>query len=336
MTEQIEEILKSSGFDHHGWTTLDKPLSLTLYKSWISEGLHGDMEYLKAHIAAKEDFGRVLPRAHSAIVVTRSYEPHPRPARPLRLPVARYARGEDYHHWFREELAGAASQLKRIYPDDEFLCATDSMPVLERDLAYRAGLGWIGKNTMLLNEKRGSLFFIGEIITTLKLTATLEAAADRCGTCTRCIDACPTGAIVEARKLDARKCISYLTIEAKHPPQGELRDLNSHFYYGCDICQTVCPWNQKVHGEQLTSEPVASREETLTDLKFVLTTSGRRLSKHFEGTPLTRASTWHHKANAIVLAANLGFSELRNEIAAARDRYENLKDLGDWALAKLG
>lgn len=208
------------------------------------------------------------------------------------------------------------------------------MPLLERDLAYRAGLGWIGKNTCLINEKRGSLFFLGEIVTTLRLEAKFTAAADRCGTCTRCIDACPTGALVEPRKLDARKCISYLTIESKNVPSSELRDLNRDFYYGCDICQTVCPWNVKIHGETLSAVK-HTREEMLVDLKFILKTGGSQLSKRFAGTPLTRAATWHHKANAIVLAVNLEMRELLPEILEACSQYEKLTDLKTWATEKL-
>ncbi|HEX4923158.1 MAG TPA: tRNA epoxyqueuosine(34) reductase QueG [Bdellovibrionales bacterium] len=336
MTEQIEALLKSHGFDHFGWTGLEKPLSLSIYKQWIDEGLHGEMEYLRRHLADKENPSNLLARASSAIVVTRSYLPHPRPHAPLKAaPVALYARGEDYHRWFREELESVARELKSLFPSEAFLTATDSMPVLERDLAYRAGLGWIGKNTCLIHEKRGSLFFIGEILTTLQLTASLEPQPDRCGTCTRCLDACPTGALVAPRKLDARKCISYTTIESKSPPEPGLRELNSSFYYGCDICQTVCPWNVKAHGAALAPSTPASRDEILADLRLVLRSSGNQLEKLFLGTPLRRASPRHHKTNAIVLAANLGLAELTEEIKTAAEQYPQLAELGAWALQKI-
>lgn len=336
MTGQIEALLKSHGFDHFGWTSLEKPISLAIYKQWIDDGFHGDMEYLRRHVPDKERPQNLLPRASSAIVIARSYFPHPRPHTPLRhAPVAHYARGEDYHHWFREELEAVARELLALFPGEEFLTATDSMPVLERDLAYRAGLGWIGKNTCLIHEKRGSLFFVGEILTSLELKAALDAHPDRCGTCTRCLDACPTGALVEPRKLDARKCISYTTIEAKFPPGDPLRDLNSSYYYGCDICQTVCPWNIKVHGEALTGAPTPSREELLSDLRLILTSSGKSLERLFVGTPMRRATPRHHKANAIVLAANHGLHELSQEIEKAAAQYPQLNELGAWALQKI-
>jgi epoxyqueuosine reductase len=252
-----------------------------------------------------------------------------------RLPSTPKALTTTYHHWFKGELQAAADELQKNFADQSFLVATDSAPVLERDLAYRAGLGWIGKNTCLLNEKRGSLFFIGEILTSLDLQANLMVAPDRCGTCTRCIDACPTGAIVEPRKLDARKCISYTTIESKEPPALELREQNKFFYYGCDICQTVCPWNQKVFGAGIIESETPTRAEMLNDLRTILTSSGRQLERLFEGTPLTRASSRHHKANAIVLATNLGFTELTVEIQNVARQYEQLNELGEWALKKL-
>ncbi|MEQ1878458.1 MAG: tRNA epoxyqueuosine(34) reductase QueG [Bdellovibrionia bacterium] len=336
MTEQIEALLKAQGFEHYGMTGIEKPISLSIYQTWIQDGLHGDMEYLKTHLGAKEDPKLLLPRARAAIVVARPYFPHPKPADRLRLPVALYARGEDYHHWFRGELEKVKLELERLYPEESFLTATDSLPVLERDLAYRAGLGWIGKNTCLIDEKRGSLFFLGEILTSLELTATIEPAADRCGTCTRCMEACPTGALVEPRVLDARKCISYATIEAKSVPNLELREKNSVFFYGCDICQTVCPWNIKIHKEELTrATQEFGRTEMIEDLKFILTASGSLLEKKFKGTPLTRASVWHHKANAIVFATNRNFSELRQEINEAGLKYEKLTELSQWSLSKL-
>ena len=237
------------------------------------------MGYLARHLPQKETPQTLLPKAQSAIVIAVSYLPHPQPTtnsetqeRLQRLGVARYAQGEDYHDWLKEKLQQIILQLQTCFPEEHFLAATDSSPVLERDLAYHAGIGWFVKNTCIIHQQKGSFYLLGEILTTLSCDQVTLPHPDRCGTCNRCIEACPTQAIVSAHVLDARKCISYLTIEAKDVPSLELREQIGAHFFGCDICQDVCPWNGKVLNAE-KSEPVDVSE----DLKWILTRTNQEL-----------------------------------------------------------
>lgn len=330
--DSITSILEKNSFARYGFTKIERPFSIDIYKSWLEEGLGGSMDYLSRHLVQKEDPNLLSATAQSAIVVAVDYVPHPHPAANFgSLQIARYARGEDYHYWLKVKLDDVIKDLKILYPENEFVSFTDSSPVLERDLAYRAGLGWIGKNTCLIDQKAGSLFLIGEIYTSLKLEPTMQVAADRCGTCSRCIEACPTQAIVEPRKLDARKCISFLTIESKELPPEELRGPIGNWYFGCDICQTVCPWNQKVFGSLLLEGP---KTNLVDDLRWILEASGKQIEKRFAGTPLTRGNSFSHRRNAIVVAANLKILKLRPNIEKHR-QDKRLTELVEWALKKL-
>ncbi|MNK82249.1 Epoxyqueuosine reductase [compost metagenome] len=245
----------------------------------------------------------------------------------------------DYHFWFKDKMKSLCEQLNQQFPDEEFIPFTDSSPVLERDLARRAGLGWAGKNTCLIHPKKGSLFFIGEIYTSLKLIAEFEPLPDFCGTCTRCIDICPTGALVEPKKLDARKCISYLTIESREVPPEELRSSIGDWFFGCDLCQTVCPWNQKIFKGQLSIEPKLSLETSqrdllLADMRYILKSSGKQLARDFAGTPMDRAGSFGLKRNALVVVANQKLSELKEDVANLTT-HEKLGSLAEWALQQL-
>lgn len=219
---QIADQIKAMGFQQVGWTPLRGAVSLPQYRSWLDQGLHGDMAYLQEHLPQKVDPTQLVPRAQSALVVSCDYFPEVPGKKDFPFKanrVALYAQGEDYHHWFKDRLTELCQSLATAFPDEVFWPATDSAPILERDLAYRAGLGWVGKNTCLIQRQQGSLFFIGEILTSLSDYPTLTPSADYCGTCRRCIDACPTQALTQERELDARLCISYWTIEAKTNPQ---------------------------------------------------------------------------------------------------------------------
>lgn len=332
MLDKIKEVIEQHKFDHYGWTHLERPLTLSYYEQWLAAGMHADMNYLERHLEQKRDPQKLLSNAQTAFVFAQNYvNPQGKIEFPKNLKVALYAKQSDYHYWFKEKLQSLSNDLKKAFPNEEFFCFTDSSPVLERELAYRAGLGWVGKNTCLINEKRGSLFFLGEIYSTINLKSTtqLAIAPDRCGTCTRCIDACPTNAIVEPRKLDARKCISYWTIEAKSIPP---KNLSSHFngwYFGCDICQTVCPWNQKVWGAQI-QVPEIKNESVIEDLTKILNATNEELKTWFKGTPLERAKPWAHKRNAIIVAVNYRLKDLISIIQNLNS--PQLVDLKTWAL----
>nr|WP_295905813.1 tRNA epoxyqueuosine(34) reductase QueG [uncultured Bdellovibrio sp.] len=342
MKSLIDETLEDLGFSHFGFTSLSKPLSFEFYKEWLNQGLHGDMKYLEDHAPIKEEPRSKWPRAQSALVFAIPYFPHPEKKQDFPLKQARvslYAQGMDYHFWFKERMAELCKKLQGLMPEEEFLPFTDSSPVLERDLAKRAGLGWVGKNTCLIHPKKGSLFFIGEIYTSLKLETEIEPLPDFCGTCTRCIDICPTGALLEPRKMDARKCISYLTIESRQVPSEELRPQIGDWFFGCDLCQTVCPWNQKVFKGQLSIETnltlTQENEELLiNDLRYILTASGKKIGRDFLGTPLARAGSFGLKRNALIVVANKRIKALSEEVKTLL-QHEKLGELASWTLKQI-
>ncbi len=335
----LRTIMAEHGFDHFGWAPLTPALSMTHYELWLKRGFHGDMAYLERHLPIKKALS-----AHSAIVVAAFYKPAARAERWdakaidqfQHLNIASYARIDDYHVWLTGQLNKAAHALKQRFRDEEFSVATDSKPILERDLAYRAGLGWVGKNSCVIDERKGSYFLIGEIVTSLRLPVAGVTAPDRCGRCRRCMDACPTQAIVEPRVVDARKCISYLTIESKSVPAPELRkSIGSHFF-GCDICQDVCPWNQKVISPTIDETPKdeSPTHELIGELRWILDSSSKSLERALEHTPLSRARGFGLKRNAIVIAGNLRLRELKDKIS----RYltdPRLGELASWALHEI-
>jgi epoxyqueuosine reductase len=335
--EIISQELQTAEFTAYGYTRLERPFSMDFYQTWLERDFAGEMTYLHTHSQDKAEPTRLLAQAQSAIVIAQNYYPHPAAVElPLKeARIALYAKGEDYHFWLKSKLNRIANKLREIFPEHQFVTFTDSGPVLERDLAYRAGLGWVGKNTCLIHPKRGSLFFISEIYTTLPLHEAQALIPDHCGTCTRCIDICPTQALIAPRELDARKCISYLTIEAKSVPPIELREKIGDWLFGCDLCQTVCPWNVKFQNTaNLNSSTQGGRTKLIEDLRLLLTSSNSYLQKIFKSTAISRASGTALKRNAIVVSANRGLTELQTEIEHYLD-HPKLGELAKWCLEKL-
>ncbi|RME89824.1 MAG: tRNA epoxyqueuosine(34) reductase QueG, partial [Anaerolineae bacterium] len=253
-TSLKEEILAEAhrlGFALAGVTTPDPPPHITTFERWLEANRHGDMAYLaEARARARRaDPRRILPECRSILVLAISY-PNPLTApqpqgQPPHGRVAAYAWGEDYHLVLPERLKSLVAFIEhRIGHPVPNRWYTDTGPILERDLAQRAGLGWIGKNTCLIHPRIGSYFFLAEVLLGIELEPDPPFHADRCGRCTRCIEACPTQAILPDRTLDARRCISYLTIERKTEIPTDLRSLLGEWVFGCDICQMVCPWNR--------------------------------------------------------------------------------------------
>jgi len=249
----IEEASRDAGLDGIGIASLpDLPDSpdARFYPEWLNRGYAGEMGYLTGERAAKRrDPQRVLPGAKSVIcaaLVYQSAAPLSTEAAPAgRGWISRYAWGSDYHEILRERLQRLLARLReRIDQSFDARVYVDTGPVLERALARQTAVGWLGKNTCLLNQRLGSWFFLGEILTTLAIPPD-QPAADRCGTCTRCIDACPTDALVAPRVLDSTRCISYWTIEYKDEIPDEASAGIGRHVFGCDICQDVCPWNRR-------------------------------------------------------------------------------------------
>lgn len=329
------------GASHGGATALTTPMSFDRYRDWLNQGYQGSMKYLEDHAGFKQDPQSWQPTLQSALVFAFHYVPHPEPVDPL--PASRkalYSQGRDYHHWLKERLMKTVELLKSEFPEHEFMVHTDSSPILERDLAYRAGLGWFGKNTCLIHPKKGSLFLIGEILTSMKIDTTAAPIPDFCGTCTRCLDICPTKALQEPRVLKADLCISYWTIESRELPPEYLRPAFGDWLFGCDLCQTVCPWNQKVFkGMELKVDTLLplteeQRARLVAELRELLTASHNQTQKKLKGTALSRSGAKGLKRNALVVIGNQGLRELA-DVARALEGDEYLGELARWALGRI-
>src|SRR5689334_16742974 len=245
--EIVQDIARECGFELAGVAPAQPPADFARYQTWVAEGMAGEMRYLTDRRAEmRRDVRNLLPSARSVICVGKLYNTPDPPRQPGDARISRYAWGRDYHVTVRAALERMIVRLLE-YESFEYKICVDTAPVLERSFARLAGLGWIGKSTCLINEPLGSWFFLGEIITSLDLEPGTPPP-DRCGTCTRCIEACPTQAIVprgDGWTLDARRCISYLTIELRGPIPEELHAGMGDHVFGCDICQDVCPWNAR-------------------------------------------------------------------------------------------
>ncbi len=335
--EIVSDILNSQGIDRFGFAELTRPMTMDFYLNWIEESQHGEMEYLRAHSERKANPTILLPKAKSAIAIAFQYLPHPEPTSETHFKAARtafYSRGKDYHHWVTLKLSEICTELKTKFEGEEFIGFVDSGPVLERDLARRAGLGWVGKNTCLIHPKVGSFFFLSEIYTSLDLKSEQKIQPDHCGTCTRCIEICPTGALSE-RSLDARKCISYLTIESKSVAPLDLRSKIGDWLFGCDLCQTVCPWNLKFFKNEIAFEnKEKSREDLVCDLKFIFSSSNKQLTKAFRDSSLSRASGNKLKRNALIVVGNKKLIELK-ELVISYQTNAYFSELCEWTLKQL-
>ena len=287
---------------------------------WLDAGYAGTMRYLDRTRTERADPGRLVPGARSVVVVALSYNPGPERDAEEAVRgwggVARYARGADYHDVMRPRLealaqfiddAGGAGTRSRA--------AVDTSAVAERDLAARAGLGWIGKNTNLLTERLGSYIFLGAVITTAAMPFD-DGAPDRCGTCRACLDACPTAAFVDPYVLDARRCISYLTIEHRGDVDEALGPPSGSWLFGCDLCQEVCPWNRKA--ALRSDEAFAARGDAPTPVA-VLGLDADAFRARFRGTAITRARRAGLARNATIAVANGGDRSAIPTLEAALD-----------------
>jgi epoxyqueuosine reductase len=257
------------------------------------------MAYLSRRFDERVDPRAYLPGARSVICVAMNYyRGDPGPAKGAR--IARYAWGEDYHDVVKERLHALADWLRQQMPGIETRACVDTAPVMEKELAARAGVGWLGKNTCVINPGIGSWLVLGEIITTLDLPPD-EPAVDRCGSCRRCVDACPTGAIVAPYQLDASRCISYLTIERREPIPREFHDKLQGWLVGCDICQEVCPWNSKAPAstQPAFAPRLADGKIMLSD---VLSWTQDDHHRHLRGSAIKRVKLTVLQANARILA----------------------------------
>lgn len=337
LSSRIKAQAYGLGFDLAGIAALGPPRTGEKFAQWVDEGMQGEMGYLDG--VGKElrlDATRPHPGATHAIVLAINYG-----GRAPGGPIARYARGDDYHEVLREKLRELHRWLERETGQSvDARPYVDSGPVLERDLAQRAGLGWFGKNTMLINPQLGSFVFLCSLFVDYPLQPDEPFEADRCGTCTRCIDACPTDAIVEPRVVDARRCISYLTIELKGAIPEELRAPIGALIYGCDICQDVCPYNHKFARE--LSEPSFAPRASLDGrgtrslASWLLALSQSEFSGAFRASPMKRAKLRGLKRNSAVALGNVGTADdVPVLVSALADSEPLVRSHAAWALGRI-
>lgn len=293
------------GFDLCGIAPASGMAELGRIRQWIARGHHGEMRYLERSADVRADVTQFLPGARSVVVTATNYHTGPDPTRPTRAHVARYARGLDYHVVLQARLDALVAWMRAsVEQPFEAAVFVDKHWVQERVLAAYAGLGWIGKHSLLINAEIGSWLLLAGIATTLPL-APDALAADQCGACTLCLDACPTGAIVGEREVDARKCISYLTIEKTGAlSDDEKRAIGEHVF-GCDVCQEVCPWNL-APAASLDDAWEARETRDLPDVAELWRRPDDRLHAFVEASALTHASMAQLRRNLAVVAGNLG------------------------------
>jgi epoxyqueuosine reductase len=306
----LADLLKSwaleAGFDRAGVAGLEPSAHGEAFLRWLARGDQAGMGWFERRVEARLEPAKVVPGTRSALCVALQYYPlaDDEPENDLWPRVARYARGRDYHDVMQDRLKVLESRILEAFPGTVSRRYVDTGPVLERELAARAGLGAVGKNTMLLHPDAGSWFLLGELFLSLDLAPDVPLA-DLCGSCTRCLEACPTGALAEPYRLDSNRCISYWTIEHRGPFPDEVREMVGDWVFGCDVCQEVCPWNRDPAGADHPELqlPEARRE---LDLAGLLRLSREEYVERFRGSPMKRARLEGLQRNAATALRNRG------------------------------
>jgi len=346
LDELIRNAARAAGFDLVGVAAVQDFPELARFPAWIAAGRAGEMKYLES----RDETGQlrraspksVFPWARSVIVCAMNYNTgHPYSTdvnNPGRGWISRYAWSrEDYHDFVLRRLREVEAKLKEICGRDapiETRSYVDTGPVVERVYAKYAGVGWIGKNTCIINQKVGSWLFLGVIVTSIGLSLDLPAA-DRCGTCTRCIDACPTDALIAPYHLDSNRCISYLTIEKGGSIPEEMREGIGHQIFGCDICQDVCPWNRKAPA---TDKPEFQPRGGLINpaLAWLAEISEEEFREKFRGSPIKRAKRSGLRRNALIAIGNSGDTTLLPTVQrASHDPDPVVSEAAQWAKKRL-
>lgn len=335
--ERIKEKARALGFDAVGITTAVPPGHDSHAAAWLSAGMHGEMGYLERRADLRSGpLGdeRLLPRARSVVVLAARYAGPDSSAGA----VARYARGADYHDTIRAMENALGRWVEETWPGEKTRGFVDSGPIRERELAARAGLGWQGKHTNLISLDLGNWFFLGALLTTLDLAPDPPVTANHCGTCTRCIAACPTGALLAPQTLDARRCVSYLTIELRGPIPRDLRPLLGDRIFGCDDCLAACPWNERAQAGRATILAARTVEANPDLLGWLdLLSSDEAFRARFAGTPLLRTKREGLRRNVCVALGNVGGAETAAPLAGVltADPSPLVRGHAAWALGRL-
>ncbi len=299
---------------------------------WLNRGYAGEMEYLSRYPDRRREPASIMPGVRSVVMVGMTYSSECGSDEDSPGRVARYARGHDYHEVLWGKLDQLLQWLRGVVPGCNGRGVVDSAPLLERDFARRAGLGWFGKNTMLINKKEGSFFFIGALLVDIDLRPDAPHLASHCGTCTACLDACPTGAFAGPGWLDSRRCISYLTIELRSPIPDELRPGIGGWLFGCDICQDVCPWNSK---PRTSTFPLNDELQKLDPVELLDLTEDE-FRRRFRGTALLRTKRRGLLRNAAIVLGNAGnASALPALRRASADPDPLVSEAAAWAVEQV-
>jgi epoxyqueuosine reductase len=348
ITNLVKQAARDAGFDLVGVAPVHEFAELDHFREWIAAGRAGEMKYMEARDESgalkRASLRSTLPWVRSAIVCAINYntaQPYSTQASdPQRGWISRYAWGQrDYHEAVMGRLYIVENKLRHSFPTSpapplQTCCYVDTGPIVERVYAKYAGIGWIGKNTCILNQKLGSWLFLGVILTSLELECDLPAP-DRCGTCTRCIDACPTDALIAPYQLDSNRCISYLTIEKRGAIPEDMREGIGRHVCGCDICQDVCPWNRKAPA---TSAPEFQAREGLVNpaLDWLAEMTTEEFREKFRGSAVRRAKRSGLRRNAVIAMGNSGdrrFGPLLNKLKADEDK--TVAESAEWAAKRL-
>jgi epoxyqueuosine reductase len=335
LTDELKAAAGRLGFTGVGVCPAVSPEGLGRFEQWLSAGYAGQMQYLPARAAAYAHPRHVLDGARSIVMLALDYRTvEPAASQAGRGRVSRYAWGTDYHDLIRGKLNELAEVLHVRAPAASVRGVVDTAPLLERDFAELAGLGWIGKNTLLLNKQAGSWFFLAALLTDVELDYDQAHATDHCGTCRACLDACPTDAFVDAYVLDARRCISYLTIESPGPIPLELRPSMGDWLFGCDVCQEVCPWNHKAPvADEPALRPLAGL--TTLDLAELFELDLAQFRTRFRHTPLMRPKRRGLLRNAAIVLGNQRAPEgLKPLISGLNDEEPLVRASSAWALGR--
>jgi epoxyqueuosine reductase len=344
LPQAIKSKAVEAGFDLCGIAPVHDFPELSRFPEWIAEGRAGEMKYLESRDESgqlrRASLKSTLPWARSVVVCAVNYNT----AHPYSAEVSNRGRGwisryawsrEDYHDSVLRRLREVEAKLKEISPTEiETRSYVDTGPIVERVYARYAGIGWQGKNTCIINQKIGSWLFLGVIVTSLELAPDLPAP-DRCGTCTRCIDACPTHAFVGPHQLDSNKCIAYLTIEKRGPIPEEFREAIGHHVFGCDICQDVCPWNRKAPA---TDKPEFQPREGLVNpaLAWLAEISEEEFCEKFRGSPIKRTKRAGLRRSALIAIGNSGDRSLLPIAERTCDDSDLvISEAAQWAKARL-
>lgn len=341
LTQRLKAHAQTLGFALVGVTPAVTPARLHHFHQWLDSGFAGQMLYFENRKPAYEHPSAILDGCKSLLMLGVPYLANegqriPRTEDAGRGKVARYAQcGQDYHDVIRGRLKLLRKWLLAECPGCNARGVVDTAPLLEREFAEAAGLGWVGKNTLLLNRQWGSYFFLAALLTNVELQSDTPHAINHCGSCTACLDYCPTGALIAPFKLDANKCLSYVTIESRDIPPSSIAQQASGWLFGCDICQEVCPWNRR---SQTTDDPTWEPNHELVelDLMEVLQWSDSDFEARFRKTPLWRARRRGMLRNAILVAGSQRWEQAYQSLAdRLRDEESLIRAAAAWALGEI-